>query len=293
MGCTSSNRTSPEFDDNRALGYLQDQVALGPRVPGSPASATCREYFVQHFRKAGLTVDSQKVYFRDPYSGDTIPLVNVIARHTGSGNNTDRILLAAHYDSRPRTDYAVDATRQSEPIAGANDGASGAAVLLELANLLQKRSPETGVDIVLFDGEDWGRTSDLDYYSLGSKAFAQTSIRGKYRFGIVLDMIGDRDQQIYRENYSEEFQKPLNDMIWGVAKALQITTFIDSTRHAVIDDHLPLNVGGVPTVDIIDFDYPHWHTENDTPDKCSARALGNVGRVITFIVYNRSIWPNK
>ena len=104
-------------------------------------------------------------------------------------------------------------------------------------------------------------------------------------------MVGDSDQQIYREVYSEQFQKPINDMIWGVAKTLQISTFVDSTRHAVIDDHLPLNLGGAPAVDIIDFDYPHWHTENDTPDKCSAQALGNVGQIITYIVYNRSIWP--
>jgi Zn-dependent M28 family amino/carboxypeptidase len=293
VGCASTDRATPEFDANRAFAYLHDQVAFGPRVPGSPASAACRDYFVKHFQKAGLTVDSQKVYFRDPYSGASIPLVNVIARHPGSAKDPDRILLAAHYDSRPRTDNAVDIARKSEPIAGANDGASGVAILLELANLFEKNSPETAVDLVLLDGEDWGRASDLDYYSLGAKALAQSGLRDRYRFAIVLDMVGDADQQIYREVYSEQFQKPINDMIWGAAKTLQIATFFDTTRHAVIDDHLPLNVGGVPTVDIIDFDYPYWHTENDTPDKCSAQALGNVGRVITYIAYNRSIWPKN
>lgn len=289
FGC--GRRVTPEFDANRAYTYLKEQVAFGPRVPGSAVSAACRDYYVRHFRSAGLTVDSQKVSFRDPYSGDSIPLVNIIARHPGSGRDPDRILLAAHYDSRPRTDNAVDTARRSEPIAGANDGASGVAILLEIANILESNSSEAAVDLVLLDGEDWGRVSDLDYYSLGARAFARTGLRDRYRFGIVLDMVGDADQQIYRETYSEQFQKPLNDMVWGAAKTLQIATFVDSTRHEVIDDHLSLNLGGVPSIVIIDFDYPHWHTENDTPDKCSAQALGNVGRIVTHILYNRSIWP--
>jgi Zn-dependent M28 family amino/carboxypeptidase len=292
-GCGGGEISAPPFDGSRAYQYLHEQVNLGPRVPGSASSAAARNYYVRHFQSAGLTVDSQKVFFKDPYSDNTLPLVNISARFEGTGGASDRILLAAHYDCRPRTDNAFDSSKRNDPIAGANDGASGVAILMELANLFKLKAPEVSVDLVLFDGEDWGKASELDYYSLGSKAFAQTPIREKYRFGIVLDMVGDLDQQIYREVYSEQFQKPLNDMIWEVAATLKVPTFIDTTRHTVIDDHLPLNIGGVPTVDIIDFDYPYWHTEMDTPDKCSAAALANVGKIVAHIAYNKQLWPKN
>ena len=131
----------------------------------------------------------------------------------------------------------------------------------------------------------------MDYYLLGSRHFAQRGIRGKYRFGIVVDMIGDADQQIYREAYAERFSAPVTDMIWAVADTLGVTTFHDSVKHTILDDHLPLSAGGVPTTLIIDFEYPYWHTEFDTPDKCSPEALANVGRVLTEIVYRKSLWP--
>jgi hypothetical protein len=106
-------------------------------------------------------------------------------------------------------------------------------------------------------------------------------------------MIGDKYQQVFREDYTERFYKPVNDLIWGTAARLGVGTFSDSVRHTVIDDHIPLGAAGVPTALIIDFDYRHWHTEHDTPDKCSAESLGNVGRILAYIVYNESIWPKK
>ncbi len=238
-----------------------------------------------------MSIDSQKVAFVDPYSGDTIPLVNIIARiHP---EITPRIFVAAHYDCRPRAERARDSAKRDLPIDGANDGASGVAVLMEFANSFKEQAPSAGVDLILLDGEDWGKSGDLDYYSLGAKALSRRLSKEQYRFGIVLDMIGDRDQLIYREGYSEQFHKPLNDLIWSVAAKLQITTFRDSVKHSVIDDHLPFNVIGIPTVDLIDFDYPFWHTDQDTPDKCSPEALSNVGKVVSHIIYNQSIWPKN
>ena len=114
----------------------------------------------------------------------------------------------------------------------------------------------------------------------------------KYEFGILLDMIGDKNQKIYREVYSEQFAKEYNDMVWETARELNITTFIDTVLATVYDDHLALNAGGVPTIDIIDFDYVYWHTNLDTPDKCSPKSLDNVARVVLEIIYNQSIWPN-
>lgn len=292
-GCASPPAPPPAFDGERAYGYLTDQVAFGPRVPGTDAWRECREYFYAHFDSCGFEVDSQAFAFYDPYSHADVPLVNVIARHRGGKPNEPALLLGAHWDSRPRTDFHSDTSRMHEPIDGANDGASGVAVLMELATLIAMQPPGTNVDLVLFDGEDWGEEGDLDYYLLGSKHFARQGIRGLYRFGIIVDMIGDKNQQIYREVYSERYYKPLNDMIWNLAAQVGITTFIDLVNYSVIDDHLPLSTAGVPTVLVIDFDYPAWHTERDTPDQCSPQSLANVGTVLTHIVYNRILWPGN
>lgn len=247
---------------------------------------------MRHFRALAQRVDTQSFAFRDPYSSRSIPLVNVIAQFRGLEAGTEPILLVAHWDSRPRTDYPSDQSRADEPILGANDGASGVAVLMELANLFSDHPPVCDVVILLVDGEDWGKSGDLDYYLLGSKHFASLGIRGHYRFGVVVDMIGDKDQQIYREGFSNEYYLPLNNMIWKTARDLGIATFHDSVKYTVMDDHLPISAAGVPTVDLIDFDYPYWHTDQDTPDKCSAEALSNVGRILAEIAYNRDLWPN-
>jgi hypothetical protein len=292
LGC-GGRVTPPVFDGARALQYLQNQTAFGPRVPGSPASTQCLDYLVHHFIPLTKQLDTQSFSFQDPYSGRRIPLVNVVARFRGLETGTDPILLVAHWDSRPRTDYPTDQSRAADPILGANDGASGVAVLMELANLLAEQPPACDVLLLLVDGEDWGKEGQMDYYLLGSKHFAAQGIRGHYRFGIVIDLVGDKEQQIYREGFSDEFYKPYNDMIWHTARELGIASFCDSVKYTITDDHLPISAAGVPTVDIIDFDYPSWHTDQDTPDKCSAESLSNVGRVLAEIVYNRRIWPNE
>lgn len=293
LACSKDAVAPPTFDGQRAMGYLSRQVSFGPRVPGSEAWAQCREYYTRFFDSLGVSVDSQVFDFVDPYSDATIPLVNLSAIIEGQNPNEPGLLLAAHWDSRPRTDRAVDRSLAAQPIDGANDGASGVAVLMELAGLLADRPPPVRVELLLLDGEDWGRANDVDYFLLGSREFARRGIRGKYRFAIVLDMVGDKDQQIYREGYSEQYHSELNDMVFTLAKELNIATFHDSVRHHVIDDHLPINGGGVPAIVLIDFDYPYWHTELDTPDKCSAESLENVGRLITHIIYNSSLWPKN
>jgi Zn-dependent M28 family amino/carboxypeptidase len=293
VSCSQTRTTPPDFDGERAYQYLQAQVAFGPRVPGSDASAACREWLVQHFSELGGTVDSQAFTLFDPYSQSDIPMMNIISTFAGTGKTTERILLMAHYDSRPRTDYARNPKLRDQPLAGANDGASGVAVLMELANLFTRQLPPVNIDLVLVDGEDWGKSGDYEYYLLGSREFARRGIRGRYRFGIVIDMIGDSSQQIYREGYSEQYHPTLTDALWKTAARLGITTFRDSVGNAIIDDHLSLNTAGVPAVLVIDFDYPYWHTEQDTPDKCSAESLANVGRVLAEFVYNPRLWPQN
>lgn len=293
LGCAAKRITPPQFDGNRAFQYLVDQVEFGPRVPGTVPWAEARTYYYDHFQGVGAQVDSQAFTFFDPYSKTEKPLVNIIARIPGLDRTALPLLLVAHWDCRPRTDHHSDPIRVNEPIAGANDGASGVAVLMELANLFQQQPPASDVVLLLVDGEDWGEHGDNDMYLLGSKEFAARGIRDKYRFGIVIDMVGDKSLQIYREAYSDYFNKPINDMIWRVAKDVGAGAFIDEVKYTIMDDHLPLNAGGLPAVDLIDFDYEHWHTENDLPENCSPASLEQVGRVLAYIAYNPSVWPKK
>lgn len=282
----------PEFSADNAFRYINEQVAFGPRVPGSEASAKARDYYYRHFKECGFDIDSMTFVYDDAYSDNQIPMVNVIVSFNGDQKSNDRILLIAHYDSRPRTDHAFDKSKMNDPIDGANDGASGVAVYMELANLLKTQSPGINLDIVLVDGEDWGKSGDPSNYLIGSKAFSKTGLRDKYKFGILLDMIADKDQKIYREVYSEKYAKKVNDMIFATAKDLGLTTLIDSVGPAVLDDHIPINAAGVPTVDLIDMDYKYWHTEYDIPENCSVEALGNIGKLLTTVIYNKNLWPN-
>lgn len=293
LGCSSSITTPPSFDGDRAYGFLLKQVEFGPRVPGSDPWRNCRTYFNEYFTGLGLQVDSQNFSFIDPYSNREIPLVNVIARYRGGKADELPVALMAHWDSRPRADYATNPGLADQPIDGANDGASGVAVLMELAHMVTEQKAPSNVDFVLVDGEDWGKSGDIDYYLLGSKYFAAAGdgIRGKYRFGIVVDMIGDKDQKILREGFSQRFEAAVNDMVWKAARDLGVTTFVDSVTQDIFDDHLSLATAGVPAIDIIDFDYRYWHTELDTPDKCSPESLANVGKVLARILYNPSLWP--
>lgn len=292
ISCSSTTVNTPTFSADDAFRYIEEQVAFGPRVPGTEASAQARDYFYKHFKNRGFEIDSMTFVYDDAYSDNQIPMVNVIARFNGDPSGTDRILVCAHYDSRPRTDHAHDKTKMNDPIDGANDGGSGVAVLMALADLFKIQSPGINVDFVLFDGEDWGKSGDPSNYLIGSRAFAKTGIRDKYKFGILLDMIADHDQKILREIYSEMYAKKINDMLFSTAKNLGITTLIDSVGPAVLDDHIPLNAAGVPTANLIDMDYPYWHTEFDTPENCSVEALDRIGKLMTTVLYNKKLWPN-
>ncbi len=293
LSCNEKSVEAPKFDSSRAFEYLVKQVEFGPRVPGSREWQKCKDYLANHFAELGLKPKLQEFEFFDPYSKTQLPLVNIIASIAGKSAEPERILLMAHWDSRPRTDFPTRPNISDKPIPGANDGASGVAVLMELANMMVKNRPEHAVDIVLVDGEDWGKSGDNDYYLLGSSEFARRGIRGKYRFGIVIDMVGDKNQEFYREVFSEAHHPELNDMIWNAAAELGAISFIDTTRHTVLDDHIPLVTSGVPAVDIIDFDYKWWHTDQDTVDKCSPESLGNIGKVLAHIIYNPQLWPSR
>jgi len=221
--------------------------------------------------------------FTNLRTGKSYTLYNIVASFGQQGR---RILLAAHWDTRPWADRDPNPKNRNRPIIGANDGASGVAVLLEIAHHLKAQPPQVGVDIVLFDGEDSGREGHDDEFLQGSRYFAaHKSPDYVPEFGIVVDMVGDRELTLYIEQNSFRYARQVVDRVWRKAEELGITEFIRDARYQVVDDHLPLLEVGIPCIDVIDFEYPYWHTLEDTPDKCSPESLEKVGQVLLHVIY--------
>ena len=216
----------------------------------------------------------------------TYNLSNIIAKF--GTQNTPGMLLCAHWDTRPTADQELEASDRKKPILGANDGASGVAVLMELARMFKELPPSIPVTMVLFDGEDFGSTGK-DMF-LGSIHFAKTMDKSKYKYGILLDMVGDKDLQIYREGNSQLHAASVTDKVWRAANKLGYGgIFKDELKYTIGDDHVPLIEAGLPCVDVIDFDYAYWHTLDDTVDKCSAKSLQVVGETIAEVVYSETL----
>jgi len=276
----------PEFDGERALSYIAKQIEFGPRVPGSSGSLKCRDYLMQYFTEIGGEVDTMMFVHIDKRTGEEIDMTNIIASFNGTGGADEpRYLIGAHFDTRPRAEYDPDTSKREDSIDGANDGASGVAVLMELGNLFAKQKPSANFDLVMFDGEDYGPPGHLEEYFLGARDIVRRNIKDKYKFALVIDMIGDADLQIYREEFSNKYSTELVDEIWATAHELGAGNFVDSIGYAIHDDHLSFMTIGLPAAVIIDFDYPYWHTTHDTYDKCSAESLNIVGKVVTTYLY--------
>jgi glutaminyl-peptide cyclotransferase len=280
----------PVFSGKEAFAFLVRQTSFGPRNPGSPGHSTCLQYLGTTLRDLADKVRLQEFSVQG-YDGEQLHLTNIIGAFRP--DLTSRILLCAHWDTRPRAEHDPNKSLRDKPILGANDGASGVAVLLEIASLLKKSPPPVGVDIVFFDGEDYGKEGDTDMYLLGSRYFASNRPADYTpRFGILLDMIGDTNLEIPREQNSMRFAPDIMNLVWNKARELGVTQFLDEPGEEIMDDHLPLNQAGIKTIDLIDFDYPdvtnrYWHTQEDTPDHCSAESLEAVGTVITNVLYTQ------
>lgn len=266
-----------EFNGARALRDVEYQVTLGPRLPDSPAHAQAVDWIAAGLRQAGWSVEIQ------PAQALGHPVRNIIARWPAAPDGAAArpwVILGAHYDSRIAADQDPDPARRSQPVPGANDGASGAAVLLELARVLPSQAARLRypqVWLVFFDAEDQGRLPGWDWI-LGSRAFVQRLPPDALpEAAVVIDMIGDADLNLYLERNSDP---ALAAEIWGQAAALGYTQFSAQPRHTILDDHIPFKEAGIPAVDLIDFDYPHWHTTADTTDKVSAASLEAVGKVL-------------
>lgn len=253
------------FDSSRAYADVQTQVDFGPRIPGTEGHAKIRAWIQAELESAGWTVEIHETERMGH------PVYNLIAKR---GEADPQIILGAHYDTRMIADHDPQPTNLNKPVPGANDGASGVAVLLELARTL----PEDSVPVwlVFFDTEDNGRIEGWDWI-LGSRAFAE-EIAVRPEAVVIVDMIGDSDLNIYLEQNSDI---PIRTEIWGIAAQLGYgDKFINEEKYSMLDDHTPFLEAGIPAVDIIDFDYPYWHTTQDTPDKVSAESLGAVGNTL-------------
>jgi len=281
----------PEFSGPRAFTHLEAITGLGPRPSGSAAMGQQRALLAAHFRAAGGTVHGQAFQIRDRRSGKPVQMENLIVEWHPDRRN--RVLIGAHYDTRPFPDR--DPVDPQGTFVGANDGASGVALLMELARAMPTLPGPIGVDFVLFDAEEYV-FAPRDPYFLGSTFFARQYAAGqrvgtpqagqqpyRYRCGVIVDMVADRDLEIWQEQQSVSWPdtSPVVDAIWAVAARRNVRQFVPRPKYSVEDDHLPLRmIARIPTCDIIDFDYPHWHTTQDTPRQCSAESLEIVGGVV-------------
>ncbi len=260
-GCGGNSRT---FDGQKAYEHVVAQCALGPRPVGSDESRQAAEYISSALEKLGWVVEVQELTYRG------VPARNVIASR-GSG---PLVILGAHYDTRSVANR--DPVDPTQPVLGANDGASGVGVLLELARALDLRDGSVQVWLAFFDAEDQGDINGWPF-SVGATYMAQ-HLSAKPEAVVVVDMVGDRDQQFLWEAYSD---RDLLRDLWAIAADLGYEDyFVPQEGYAIIDDHLPFLQRGLVAADIIDFDYPYWHTAEDTPDKVSPESLQRVGRVL-------------
>lgn len=287
LGCGADSSPRPNFDGARALSFIEKQVSFGPRVPGTEASRKCQDYLSDFFDSLGYNSQRQEFVHRDSQTNETIKMTNLIFERKRSSKTqaATRILLCAHYDSRPRCDRDPDPERRNDSLPGANDGGSGVAVLMELAIIFDSVSPQTQVDFVFFDGEDWGAQGDINQYCLGSIEFAEKIAPMRYRFAILLDIVGHAEAKFNREGNSEKYANELNDRFWEIGLEMRPNRFVDSVGISIMDDHIPLLGARIPTIDIIDLSYPQWHTSSDLPEYCDSTALSDIGEVVAEIVY--------
>jgi hypothetical protein len=266
VGCSGAP-SADGFIGQNAYRYSATQVAFGPRYPGSQGHANVQRWLHDSLTDLGWSVETQSF----SYLG--VELANIIARLPSQHEGQAPIILGAHYDTRPQADQ--DQMTPSQPVIGANDGASGVAVLLELARILADEPADVPVWLVFFDAEDSGNLDEWPWH-VGATYFAE-NLTASPQAVIIVDMVGDQDLQIYYELNSDP---QLSQEIWSVANELGYNDFIPEYKHSMVDDHTPFIRLGFPAIDIIDFDYPFWHTTEDTLDKISAHSMEQVGQTL-------------
>lgn len=281
----AADRDDAVFDGSRAMGYLKDICKIGPRISGSEGMKKQQELLRKHFESLGGKVEMQEFTARQRSQTRPVEMANMIV--SWHPDRQRRVILCSHYDTRPIADQEPDRRKWREPFLSANDGGSGVALLMELAHQMKDFKTEVGVDFVFFDGEEYifDPEPGHDKYFFGSehfaRAYAKERRKKEYRAAILLDMIGGKEPHFPIEQNSWDMAQPLVEQVWTIARAQGCEAFKVQGGSKVLDDHLALNEKGIPAVDIIDFDYPHWHRLSDLPENCSGDSMYQVARVLT------------
>lgn len=278
------------FDGPAALRNIERQLAFGPRIPGTDGHRRTANWIDSMVRARTDSVIVQR-WNHVTASGDTLPMVNLIARFNPAAEK--RLLYFAHWDTRPRAD-APTSSDSTKPVPGANDGGSGVAILLGVADALRARPlpASLGVDLLFVDGEDYGdfKKTPKDVL-IGSRHYTANPAPGpRPIYAVLFDMVGDKDLQVHQEGYSVMGAPEVVDVVWDVARQLgHGDVFIPRPKHTLTDDHVELQKAGYRAIDVVDFDYPAWHTPDDTIDKVSAESLGLVGRIALALIQREEI----
>lgn len=290
---------TPVFNADSAYLYVENQVAFGPRVPNTQAHKNCGNYLADELRRFGATVFEQEAIL-EAYNGTKLEAKNIIGSY--NTENKKRILLFAHWDSRPYADDDPDPKNHYTPIDGADDGASGVGALLEIARQINQKDPGVGIDIIFFDAEDYGQhnastTYKSDTWCLGTQFWVKNPHVPNYKadYGILLDMVGHKNAVFYKELVSLKYAAPIVERIWSTARDLGYGKyFINAKGGDLIDDHVYVIKGrNIPCVDIINYDPntekkfgDYWHTVDDTMDNISTETLKAVGQTVLEVIYN-------
>jgi len=281
----STGTTSTGFNGNAAYNYAKAQVDFGPRVPGTPAAKQAGDWIIRQMRARADTVIVQSFTYTTA-DGKKLPLRNILARFRPE--LPERVLYVTHWDSRPKSESAGTEAEKKMPVPGANDGASGVGMFVALGDVLKKTKPNVGVDLLFTDGEDYGEFGPPEVDVLiGSKYFAAHPPSPGYKplYGVLWDMIGDKDLRIPYEMISFQQAPEVVSRVWQTAADLGYgDIFVQESGGEVIDDHVPLLKSGLRVIDVIDLTYPPHHTPHDTMDKISAKSLATVGDVATALV---------
>ncbi|GDX66166.1 glutamine cyclotransferase [Chlorobiota bacterium] len=286
----------PEFNADTAYSYIANQVQFGPRIPNSQSHKNCKAYLSKTLKQFADTVYDQQ--FNQNVYGKDLLFTNIIA----SFNSTkkERIVLCAHWDSRPYADEDKDISLAVLPILGANDGASGVSILIELARQISLNNPDVGIDFILFDGEDYGKSHDRYNYFIGSRFIAEHYPLQKPKYAILLDLVGDKDAQFRFDPLSLSSHEPLLRSIWDIAKELGFSQFKSETGNGVADDHEMLINAGIKSINIIDVQLvgnidenprrKYWHTSKDNMDNIGKETLYAVGQTLLTFIYTKSMY---
>ena len=291
---------TPIFNADSAYSYVDKQVAFGPRVPNTKEHQQCADYLSSELKRFGANVivqDAPVIAF----DGTELKAKNIIGQYNVEKRN--RILLFAHWDSRPFADHDPDPKKRNTPILGANDGASGVGILMEIARQINKSGINIGVDIIFFDAEDYGTPEYLDVkykpdtWCLGTQYWCNNPHRKDYtaRYGILLDMVGAPDAVFYKELYSKKFAPNLVDRVWNAAADLgYLSYFSFEDGGQIVDDHVYVNkLLNIPSIDIIQHEpmsetnfNAYWHTHDDNMDNVDKATLKAVGQTVLEVIYS-------